>query len=161
VAKHRGQRDRVVRRGPLSLGHATGLASMFRPFWAMTDRRPMGGRGCGGGFSIRAGSTRLGNTGGFVGPYRIGAITIETHSFSSAVVDRGGCLRGRRRGLVCSPSARMGGLNPSIPSPLVQPKEPLVGKRFPSQKTAEPVRDVRKRTYADLHTICGKIHRPR
>jgi MFS family permease len=58
-----------------------GLASMFGPFWALTTST-MGGVGAAASIAL---VNSVGNTGGFVGPYMLGAITDATHSFSVAL----------------------------------------------------------------------------
>jgi D-galactonate transporter len=55
-----------------------GLASMFGPFWALTTAS-MRGVGAAAGIAL---VNSLGNTGGFVGPYLLGAINDATHSFA-------------------------------------------------------------------------------
>jgi MFS transporter, ACS family, tartrate transporter len=55
-----------------------GLASMFGPFWALTTSR-MAGVGAAASIAL---VNAVGNTGGFVGPYLLGAINDATHSFS-------------------------------------------------------------------------------
>jgi ACS family tartrate transporter-like MFS transporter len=58
-----------------------GLASMFGPFWALTTST-MGGVGAAASIAL---VNSVGNTGGFVGPYLLGAITDATHSFSAGL----------------------------------------------------------------------------
>ena len=55
-----------------------GLASMMGPFWALATAAV---RGVGGAASIAL-VNAVGNTGGFVGPYLLGAINDATHSFA-------------------------------------------------------------------------------
>jgi MFS transporter, ACS family, tartrate transporter len=55
-----------------------GLASMFGPFWALTTST-MGGVGAAASIAL---VNSVGNTGGFVGPYLLGAINEATHSFA-------------------------------------------------------------------------------
>ena len=55
-----------------------GLASMFGPFWALTTSR-MGGVGAAASIAL---VNSVGNTGGFVGPYLLGAINDATQSFA-------------------------------------------------------------------------------
>ena len=55
-----------------------GLASMFGPFWALTTST-MGGVGAAASIAL---VNSVGNTGGFVGPYMLGAINDATHSFA-------------------------------------------------------------------------------
>jgi ACS family tartrate transporter-like MFS transporter len=55
-----------------------GLASMFGPFWALTTASM---RGVGAAAAIALVNS-LGNTGGFVGPYLLGAINDRTRSFA-------------------------------------------------------------------------------
>jgi MFS transporter, ACS family, tartrate transporter len=61
----------------LSLATA-GYASMFGPFWALATASM---RGVGAAAAIAL-INSLGNTGGFVGPYLLGAINDRTHSFA-------------------------------------------------------------------------------
>ncbi|HEV3062211.1 MAG TPA: MFS transporter [Vicinamibacterales bacterium] len=56
----------------------SGLASMFGPFWALTTASM---RGVGAAAAIALVNS-LGNTGGFVGPYLLGAINDATRSFA-------------------------------------------------------------------------------
>jgi MFS transporter, ACS family, tartrate transporter len=71
-----------------------GLASMFGPFWALTTST-MGGVGAAASIAL---VNSVGNTGGFVGPYLLGAINDATHSFSvglfaiAAMLAAGGAL---------------------------------------------------------------------
>jgi ACS family tartrate transporter-like MFS transporter len=58
-----------------------GLASMFGPFWALTTST-MGGVSAAASIAL---VNSVGNTGGFVGPYLLGAITDATHSFSAGL----------------------------------------------------------------------------
>jgi MFS transporter, ACS family, tartrate transporter len=55
-----------------------GLASIFGPFWALATARA---RGVGAAAAIAL-INSVGNTGGFVGPYLLGAINDATHSFA-------------------------------------------------------------------------------
>jgi nitrate/nitrite transporter NarK len=59
-----------------------GLASMFGPFWALATSR-MGGVGAAASIAL---VNSVGNTGGFVGPYLLGAINDATHSFALGLV---------------------------------------------------------------------------
>ncbi len=59
-----------------------GLASMFGPFWALTTST-MGGVGAAASIAL---VNSVGNTGGFVGPYLLGAINDATHSFALGLV---------------------------------------------------------------------------
>jgi sugar phosphate permease len=61
----------------LSLATA-GYASMFAPFWALATAST---RGVGAAAAIAL-INSVGNTGGFVGPYLLGAINDATHSFT-------------------------------------------------------------------------------
>ena len=61
----------------LSLATA-GYASMFAPFWALATASM---RGVGAAAAIAL-INSVGNTGGFVGPYLLGAINDATHSFT-------------------------------------------------------------------------------
>ncbi len=65
-----------------------GLASMFGPFWALTTST-MGGVGAAASIAL---VNSVGNTGGFVGPYLLGAITDATHSFSTGLFAIGAML---------------------------------------------------------------------
>ena len=56
----------------------TGLASMFGPFWALTTST-MGGVGAAASIAL---VNSVGNTGGFVGPYLLGALNDATGSFA-------------------------------------------------------------------------------
>jgi len=58
-----------------------GLASIMGPFWALATAAV---RGVGGAASIAL-INAVGNTGGFVGPYLLGAINDATHSFVSGL----------------------------------------------------------------------------
>jgi ACS family tartrate transporter-like MFS transporter len=58
-----------------------GLASMFGPFWALTTST-MGGVGAAASIAL---VNSVGNTGGFVGPYLLGALNDATHSFAAGV----------------------------------------------------------------------------
>jgi MFS transporter, ACS family, tartrate transporter len=55
-----------------------GLASMFGPFWALTTSA-MGGTAAAASIAL---VNSVGNIGGFVGPYLLGAINDATHSFA-------------------------------------------------------------------------------
>ena len=55
-----------------------GLASMFGPFWALTTST-MGGVGAAASIAL---VNSVGNTGGFVGPYLLGALNDTTGSFA-------------------------------------------------------------------------------
>ena len=59
-----------------------GYASMYGPFWALAT---MAMRGTGAAASIAL-INSIGNTGGFVGPYLLGAINTATHSFAAGLV---------------------------------------------------------------------------
>jgi ACS family tartrate transporter-like MFS transporter len=59
-----------------------GLASMMGPFWALATAAV---RGVGGAASIAL-INAVGNTGGFVGPYLLGAINDATHSFFAGLM---------------------------------------------------------------------------
>jgi ACS family tartrate transporter-like MFS transporter len=59
-----------------------GLASMFGPFWALTTST-MGGVGAAASIAL---VNSVGNTGGFVGPYLLGAINDATHSFAPGLL---------------------------------------------------------------------------
>jgi MFS transporter, ACS family, tartrate transporter len=71
-----------------------GLASMFGPFWALTTSE-VGGVGAAASIAL---VNAVGNTGGFVGPYLLGAINDATHSFAvglfaiAAILVAGGAL---------------------------------------------------------------------
>jgi MFS family permease len=58
-----------------------GLASMLGPFWALTTGSM---RGVGAAAAIALVNS-VGNTGGFVGPFLLGAINDRTHSFSTGL----------------------------------------------------------------------------
>jgi ACS family tartrate transporter-like MFS transporter len=58
-----------------------GLASMFGPFWALATSNV---RGVGAAAAIAL-INSVGNTGGFVGPYLLGAISDATHSFTAGL----------------------------------------------------------------------------
>jgi ACS family tartrate transporter-like MFS transporter len=58
-----------------------GLASMFGPFWALATSEVAG---VGAAASIAL-INAVGNTGGFVGPYLLGAINDATHSFAAGL----------------------------------------------------------------------------
>jgi ACS family tartrate transporter-like MFS transporter len=66
--------------GSLSVAMA-GLASMLGPFWALTTTSM---RGVGAAAAIAL-VNAVGNTGGFVGPYLLGAISDRTHSFGAGL----------------------------------------------------------------------------
>jgi sugar phosphate permease len=59
-----------------------GLASMFGPFWALATST-MGGVGAAASIAL---VNSVGNTGGFVGPYLLGAINDATHSFAAGLI---------------------------------------------------------------------------
>ena len=59
-----------------------GLASMFGPFWALTTSA-IGGTGAAAAIAL---VNSVGNTGGFVGPYLLGAINDARHSFASGLL---------------------------------------------------------------------------
>jgi MFS family permease len=59
-----------------------GLASVFGPFWALATRAARGG----GAAAAIALINSVGNVGGFVGPYLLGAINDATHSFAYGLV---------------------------------------------------------------------------
>ena len=71
-----------------------GLASMFGPFWALTTST-MGGVGAAASIAL---VNSVGNTGGFVGPYLLGALNDATGSFAlglcaiAAMLGAGGLL---------------------------------------------------------------------
>ena len=71
-----------------------GLASMFGPFWALTTST-MGGVGAAASIAL---VNSVGNTGGFVGPYLLGALNDATGSFAlglsaiAAMLAAGGLL---------------------------------------------------------------------
>ncbi|PYQ70989.1 MAG: MFS transporter, partial [Acidobacteria bacterium] len=58
-----------------------GLASMFGPFWALatTSRSALSNTAAAASIAL---VNSVGNTGGFVGPYLLGAINDATHSFA-------------------------------------------------------------------------------
>ena len=58
-----------------------GLASMFGPFWALVTSE-LGGVGAAASIAL---VNAVGNTGGFVGPYLLGAINDATHSFAAGL----------------------------------------------------------------------------
>lgn len=58
-----------------------GLASMFGPFWALATAA-MRGPGAAAAIAL---VNSVGNTGGFVGPYLLGAINDRTHSFAAGL----------------------------------------------------------------------------
>src|SRR5262249_46569039 len=58
-----------------------GLASMFGPFWALATSEVAG---VGAAASIAL-INSVGNTGGFLGPYLLGAIKHATHSFAAGL----------------------------------------------------------------------------
>jgi MFS transporter, ACS family, tartrate transporter len=58
-----------------------GYASMFGPFWALATSHA---RGVGAAASIAL-INSIGNTGGFVGPFLLGAIDDRTHSFAAGL----------------------------------------------------------------------------
>jgi len=57
------------------------LASMFGPFWAMATSE-VGGVGAAASIAL---VNAVGNTGGFAGPYLLGAINDATHSFAAGL----------------------------------------------------------------------------
>ena len=59
-----------------------GLASIFGPFWALASGAA---RGVGAAAAIAL-INSVGNTGGFVGPYLLGAISDATHSFAAGLL---------------------------------------------------------------------------
>jgi ACS family tartrate transporter-like MFS transporter len=59
-----------------------GLASMFGPFWALATST-MGGVGAAASIAL---VNSVGNTGGFVGPYLLGAINDATRSFAAGLI---------------------------------------------------------------------------
>jgi ACS family tartrate transporter-like MFS transporter len=59
-----------------------GLASMFGPFWALATSTMRGASAAAGIALVNS----VGNTGGFVGPYLLGAINDATHSFAFGFV---------------------------------------------------------------------------
>jgi ACS family tartrate transporter-like MFS transporter len=59
-----------------------GLGSMFGPFWALTTATT---RGVGAAAAIALVNS-VGNTGGFVGPYLLGAINDATQSFAAGLI---------------------------------------------------------------------------
>jgi MFS transporter, ACS family, tartrate transporter len=59
-----------------------GLASIFGPFWAVATGAA---RGLGAAAAIAL-INSVGNTGGFVGPYLLGAISDATHSFAAGLL---------------------------------------------------------------------------
>lgn len=59
-----------------------GVASMFGPFWALATST-LGGVGAAAAIAL---INSVGNTGGFVGPYLLGAIQDATHSFTIGLV---------------------------------------------------------------------------
>ena len=65
----------------LSLAMA-GLVSMFGPFWALATSS-MAGVGAAASIAL---VNSVGNTGGFVGPYLLGAINERTHSFATGLL---------------------------------------------------------------------------
>ena len=65
-----------------------GLASMFGPFWALATST-MGGVGAAASIAL---VNSVGNTGGFVGPYLLGAINDATHSFALGLLAIAGML---------------------------------------------------------------------
>ena len=61
-----------------------GLASMFGPFWALATTTAGGATGTAAAASIAL-INSVGNIGGFVGPYLLGAIEDATHSFAAGL----------------------------------------------------------------------------
>jgi ACS family tartrate transporter-like MFS transporter len=59
-----------------------GLVSMMGPFWALATST-MGGVGAAASIAL---VNSVGNTGGFVGPYLLGAINDATHSFAAGLI---------------------------------------------------------------------------
>jgi MFS transporter, ACS family, tartrate transporter len=59
-----------------------GLASMFGPFWALVTSQ-LAGVGAAAAIAL---VNAVGNTGGFVGPYLLGAINDRTHSFAAGLL---------------------------------------------------------------------------
>jgi MFS transporter, ACS family, tartrate transporter len=59
-----------------------GLASMFGPFWALVTSQ-LAGVGAAASIAL---VNAVGNTGGFVGPYLLGAINDRTHSFAAGLL---------------------------------------------------------------------------
>jgi len=59
-----------------------GLASMFGPFWALATSR-MTGVGAAASIAL---VNAVANTGGFVGPYLLGALNDATHSFAPGII---------------------------------------------------------------------------
>ncbi len=59
-----------------------GLASMFGPFWALVTSE-LAGVGAAASIAL---VNAVGNTGGFVGPYLLGAINDRTHSFAAGLL---------------------------------------------------------------------------
>ena len=66
----------------------TGLASIMGPFWAVATSTA---RGVGRAAAIAL-INSVGNTGGFVGPYLLGAVSDATHSFSAGLFVIAGLL---------------------------------------------------------------------
>jgi MFS transporter, ACS family, tartrate transporter len=65
-----------------------GLASMFGPFWALATTSA-GARGAAAAIAL---INSVGNIGGFVGPYLLGAISDATHSFTAGLFAIAGIL---------------------------------------------------------------------
>jgi ACS family tartrate transporter-like MFS transporter len=59
-----------------------GLASMLGPFWALATSR-MAGVGAAASIAL---VNSVANTGGFVGPYLLGALNDATHSFAPGMI---------------------------------------------------------------------------
>ena len=59
-----------------------GLAAMFGPFWALASAT-LGGAGAAAGIAV---INSVGNTGGFLGPYLLGAVRDATGSFAWGLV---------------------------------------------------------------------------
>ena len=59
-----------------------GLASMMGPFWALATAST---RGVGAAAAIAL-INSVGNTGGFAGPYLLGAVNDATHSFAAGLM---------------------------------------------------------------------------
>ena len=65
-----------------------GLAAMFGPFWALASSS-LGGVGAATGIAL---INSVGNTGGFLGPYLLGAVRDATGSFAWGLVAIGAIL---------------------------------------------------------------------
>ena len=94
-----------------------GVASMMGPFWALATSRV---RGVGAAASIAL-INSVGNTGGFVGPYLLGAINDATHSFTiglltiAAILAAGGALAVLVSDAAADPRVRPGPTQRSAP----------------------------------------------